>query len=92
MRKLCHMVSNQTPLTLPPEATVQHACALMRDRRAGSILVTYENNALIGIFTATDAVCRVLAPRKDPAKASWKVAGVKPKVTDLFIELTFSGD
>lgn len=67
MRKLCNIVDNQTPLTLPPATTVQDACAQMRDRRTGSVLVTDENNALVGIFTATDAVCRVLAPRKDPA-------------------------
>jgi len=42
----------------------------MRDRRAGSVLITDENHALVGIFTATDAVCRVLAPRKDPAKVT----------------------
>jgi CBS domain-containing protein len=67
MRKLSQIVSQQSPVTLPPAATVQHACALMRDRRAGSILITDENNALVGIFTATDAVSRVLAPCKDPA-------------------------
>jgi beta-lactamase superfamily II metal-dependent hydrolase len=26
-------------------------------------------------------------PRKEPAKASWKRAGIKPKVTDMFVEL-----
>jgi glyoxylase-like metal-dependent hydrolase (beta-lactamase superfamily II) len=31
-------------------------------------------------------------PRKEPAKASWKLAGVRPKVTDMFIELEFSGE
>ena len=67
MRKLCNIVTAQTPLTLPPAASVQDACAQMRDRRTGSVLVTDENSALIGIFTATDAVHRVLADRKDPA-------------------------
>src|SRR5438105_9340655 len=70
MRKLCNMVDNQTPLTLPLAASVQDACLQMRDRRAGSVLVTDENNSLVGIFTATDAVCRVLAPRRDPAKVN----------------------
>jgi beta-lactamase superfamily II metal-dependent hydrolase len=28
-------------------------------------------------------------PTKDPAKAAWKAAGIKPKVDDLFIELKF---
>ena len=56
MRKLCNIVTRQTPLTLSPTASVQDACTLMRDRRAGSVLVTDENNALVGIFTSTDAV------------------------------------
>ena len=42
----------------------------MRDRCTGSVLVTDEIKALIGIFTATDAVRRVLAPRKDPASVT----------------------
>ena len=67
MRKLGSMTNQQTPLTLSPAATVQDACAQMRERRAGSVLVTDENRALVGIFTATDAVHRVLAERKDPA-------------------------
>src|SRR6185369_2653650 len=70
MRKLCNIVTRQTPLTLSPTASVQDACTLMRDRRAGSVLVTDANNALVGIFTSTDAVCRVLAERKDPASVT----------------------
>jgi hypothetical protein len=31
-------------------------------------------------------------PTKDPAKSSWKLVGIKPKVTDMFIELEFSGE
>jgi CBS domain-containing protein len=70
MRKLRNVVTNQSPLTLPPDTTVQDACVRMRDRRTGSVLVTDENSALVGIFTTTDAVCRVIAPRKDPATAT----------------------
>ncbi|WP_137045818.1 MBL fold metallo-hydrolase [Pseudolabrys sp. FHR47] len=29
-------------------------------------------------------------PKKNPAKASWKKAGIAPKITDLYIELNFS--
>jgi CBS domain-containing protein len=70
MRKLSNIVTHQTPLTLTPATTVQEACAQMRDRRAGSVLITDENSSLVGIFTATDAVCRVLAARLDPAVAT----------------------
>jgi CBS domain-containing protein len=70
MRKLHNIVSKQAPLTLPPDTTVQDACVRMRERNAGSVLVTDENNALVGIFTATDAVCRVIASRRDPSEVT----------------------
>jgi len=70
MRKLCNVAGRQAPLTLSLDTTVQDACAQMRDRRTGSVLVTDENHALVGIFTPTDAVHRVLAPRRDPAQVT----------------------
>ena len=72
MRRLHDVVLDQQPLTLPPTATVKEACAAMRDRHAGSILVT-ANGCLVGIFTGRDAVCRVLAAGKD---ASTKLGDV----------------
>jgi len=68
MRRLSDIVYNQHPLTLPPSATIKDACAQMRERRAGSVLVTDENDHLSGIFTGRDAVCRVLAAGKDAGK------------------------
>lgn len=65
MRKLHDIVFEQKPLTLPPTATVKEACQAMRDRRAGSVLVTEPDGALVGIFTGRDAVCRVLAVGAD---------------------------
>ncbi len=67
MRKLHDIVFDQKPLTLPPTATVKEACQAMRDRRAGSVLVTEADGALVGIFTGRDAVCRVLAVGADAA-------------------------
>jgi CBS domain-containing protein len=61
MRQLSDVILEQTPLTLPPTATVQAACQQMRDRRAGSVLVCDDTGRLLGIFTGRDAVCRVLA-------------------------------
>jgi len=61
MRQLHDIVFDQKPLTLPSTATVKEACLAMRDRRAGSVLVTDADGALVGIFTGRDAVCRVLA-------------------------------
>ena len=65
MRQLHDIVFEQKPLTLPPTATVKEACQAMRDRRAGSVLVTEADGALVGIFTGRDAVCRVLAVGAD---------------------------
>jgi len=67
MRRLHDVVLDQQPLMLPPTATVKEACEAMRDRRAGSVLVTAADRALVGIFTGRDAVCRVLAAGKDAA-------------------------
>ena len=65
MRQLRDIVFDQKPLTLPPTATVKEACQAMRDRRAGTVLVTEADGALVGIFTGRDAVCRVLAVGAD---------------------------
>ena len=64
-REMAEIIRNQRPLTLPPTATVQEACAHMHERRIGAVLVTNDNNELIGIFTGRDAV-RVLAEGKLP--------------------------
>ena len=68
MRQMSEMVNHQNPVTLPPSATVQHACACMRDRRVGAVLVTEGERQLVGIFTGRDAVSRVLAEGKDASK------------------------
>jgi len=51
-------------------ATVKAACQQMSERRAGSVLVTDEKGALVGIFTGRDAVCGVLARGKNAAKTT----------------------
>lgn len=68
MRRLSDIVYNQQPLTLGPTTTVKDACTKMHERHAGSVLVTDDRGALLGIFTGRDAVCRVLAAGKDAAK------------------------
>lgn len=55
---------------LPATATVRHACERMRDRRVGAVLVTEKDRQLVGIFTGRDAVGRVLAEGRDPAKTT----------------------
>jgi CBS domain-containing protein len=48
-------------------ASVMDACNRMRDGKAGFVLVTGDTGGLVGIFTGRDAVCRVLAQRRDAA-------------------------
>jgi CBS domain-containing protein len=66
-RKLIELVENQDTLTLPFDVTVKAACEKMRDRGTGSVLVTDENAALVGIFTASDAV-RLIADEGNPTE------------------------
>jgi CBS domain-containing protein len=63
-REMAEIIRNQTPLTLPPSATVQEACTHMHANRFGAVLVTNPKGELVGIFTGRDAV-RVLAEGKD---------------------------
>ena len=65
-RKLAYIVKDQKPLVLALNETVQHACRLMWERRAGSVLIVDTENRLSGIFTGRDAV-RLLAKGKDAA-------------------------
>lgn len=69
-RQMSEIVRSQKPLALPANATVKEACRAMRERRVGAVLVTEGDRKLVGIFTGRDAVCRVLAEGKDPAKTS----------------------
>jgi CBS domain-containing protein len=66
MRRLSDIVRNQNPVTLPPTATVKHACECMRQRKVGAVLVTDKDNRLIGILTGRDVVGRIVAEGKNP--------------------------
>ena len=54
------VVSNQDLLTLPVSATVKEAAARMSERRVRSVLAL-EDDRLVGIFTGTDLIERVVA-------------------------------
>jgi CBS domain-containing protein len=69
-RPISEIVRYPNPLVLPPTAMVKHACAAMRDRRVGAVLVTEGDRKLVGIFTGRDAVCRVLAEGKNAARTT----------------------
>ncbi|MBX9701471.1 MAG: CBS domain-containing protein [Acetobacteraceae bacterium] len=66
-RPMQEIIVRRAPVTLGPEATVQQACAEMRNHRIGAVLVTDPAGRLIGIFTGRDAICRMLAEGRDPA-------------------------
>jgi len=67
MRKFSVVTLQHRPITMNEATSVTEACDQMRARRAGSVLVTGETGRLVGIFTGRDAVCRVLAQRRDPS-------------------------
>ena len=81
MRNLKAIVCNQNPLILPHTASVREACEHMSARRAGSVLVTNEKGALVGIFTGRDAVCAVLAKNKAAATTPLSEAMTRNPVT-----------
>ena len=80
MRTMSDIVRNRDPAALPPSATVRDACRCMRDRRVGAVLVTEGDQRLLGIFTARDAVHRVLADGKSAGRT--KLAAVMTRDPD----------
>ena len=70
MRKMSDLVRNQKPLMLSPSTSVRDAAQQMRDRRVGAVLVIDDDRRLVGIFTGRDAVSRMLAEDKSPAKTT----------------------
>lgn len=67
MRKFSPVTLQHHPIAMDETASVTEACERMRAGRAGSVLVTGAEGRLVGIFTGRDAVCRVLAQRRDPS-------------------------
>ena len=65
-RHMHEIITRRHPITLPPEASVQHACQEMRNHRIGAILVTDPHGRLLGVFTGRDAICRIVAEGRDP--------------------------
>ena len=70
MRSMSEIIRDQKPLVMAPHATVKQACARMRDRRVGAVLVADKEERLVGIFTGRDAVCRMLAEGKSAAETT----------------------
>lgn len=67
-KTLGEMIRGQALLALPPEATIRTAAERMQQRHVGAVLVTDPAGHLLGIFTERDAICRVLAPGRNPER------------------------
>jgi len=83
MSRLRDVIQHSEPLCLKATVTVKRACKEMRDHASSAALITDENGRLIGIFTARDAVQRVLAEGKNGAKTS-----VRDVMTDNPVTIT----
>lgn len=68
-RTLRETFIRRKPYRLPLGATVHEAAQLMAEKRIGAILVM-EDEALQGIFTERDALYRIIAEGRDPAKTT----------------------
>lgn len=64
-RPIRSIVEQREAVTVPESMTVSEAAKLMRDSRAGAILIVNEGS-LTGIFTERDALFRVVAEGRDP--------------------------
>ena len=67
-QRISELVRHQDPVSLGPDATVQQACALMRERRVGCVLVRDGEGRLVGILTGRDIVHRLGAGSTDLAQ------------------------
>ena len=82
MRTFSALTLEHRPIVVSDAASVTDACNQMRDRRAGAVLVVgREDGRLVGIFTGRDAVCRVLAQRRDPSTTSLAAVMTRNPVT-----------
>ncbi len=80
-RQMADIVRDRNPVTAPQTATVADAARKMRDRRVGAVLVIDGGAHLVGIFTGRDAVARVLAEGRDPAKTELRTVMTAAPVT-----------
>jgi CBS domain-containing protein len=66
-RSVGSIIGTQGPVNAGGELTVEQAARLMKEKRVGALLVM-EGGRLAGIFTERDALFRVIAEGRDPAR------------------------
>jgi CBS domain-containing protein len=64
---LARFVRKKPPLSVPPATPLVQALQAMQAQRVGSVLVTDEAGAAVGILTRHDMLDRVVLPRRDLA-------------------------
>ena len=69
IRSLRSIVAGQPPTTTDKTTSVYQAALLMKERGKGALLVV-DGSKLAGIFTERDALFRVIAAGRDPAKTA----------------------
>jgi len=58
----------QTLITAAPDATVAEVAALMTQRGVGAVIIKGAGDAIGGIFTERDIMCRVVADGRDATR------------------------
>lgn len=66
-RPVRSIIEDQKPITASADITVAAAARLMKEHRIGALLVLQEGR-LAGIFTERDALFRVIAEGRNPAR------------------------
>jgi CBS domain-containing protein len=67
-RPIREVIKRQKTLTAVAKTTVLEASRMMKKTKVGAVMVVDEKGRLTGIFTERDAVFRVLAEARDPAR------------------------
>lgn len=68
-RPIRSVIQNQRVICVSATTSVRNAATLMKEHRMGAIMVV-ESELLVGIFTARDALFRVVAAGLDPDRTS----------------------
>ena len=66
-RSIRDVIASQKPFTAPGSTSITAAARLMKKHNVGALMVV-EGGRLAGIFTERDALFRVLAEGRDPAR------------------------
>jgi CBS domain-containing protein len=69
LRNVGDLVRDRAALRVGPGETVRAATRAMTERRVGAVAVV-EGEALVGMFTERDLMCRVVADGRDPDRTS----------------------